>query len=79
MDGLIPFLHAASMPPIRRTVRTSQNITTSMPPIRQNGWTYNKLARDRHATQTPILSDQSYHNYLHATHTQQKWMVFCYS
>jgi hypothetical protein len=34
MDGLIPFLNATAMPPIRQNGRTNQNIATSMPLLR---------------------------------------------
>jgi hypothetical protein len=35
--------------------------------IRQNGWTYNILGRDHHATHTPKWTAKSEHHYLHAT------------
>jgi hypothetical protein len=38
------------MPPILENGRPNQTITTSMPPICLNGWTYNIIARYRHAT-----------------------------
>jgi hypothetical protein len=36
MDGLMPFLHETTMPPIRPNARIN-DITTSVPPIRQSG------------------------------------------
>jgi hypothetical protein len=67
MDGLIPFLHDSKTPPIRQNGRTNQNITTSMPPILQNGWAYVILVRDDNATHTPKWTDQLEHHCLHAT------------
>jgi frataxin-like iron-binding protein CyaY len=59
MDGLLKFIHANAMPPIRQIWITSAILGRDRHATHtQNGWSYAIPARDHHATHTPKWTDQ---------------------
>jgi hypothetical protein len=68
--------HSCSRPLCHTYAKMDGPISTSMPPICKNGWTYNILVRDQHATRTP--NGPNLTSLLHITSTP-KWVDLYHS